>query len=356
MSHFTAVVLEHGYASIEVEREIIRAAGGELINAEDLPWPEKLKLCENADAILFRRGTITAEMIASFRRCKIIVRYGIGTDNIDREAATRHGIIVGHVPSYCLEEVADHTLALWLACVRDVVGTHEKMREGAWDLRRPLPLRRVRGRTFGIIGLGKIGEAVARRLHGWDLRIVAFDPFLSGAEAARRGANLVDFDTLIRESDYISLHVPLLPETRHLVGAPEFARMKPGSILINTSRGPVIDTEALIAGLDVGRLARVALDVFEEEPLPSHSPLRRDPRILLSDHVAWYSEESQQELQKTAAEEIARVCTGQLPRSIANPELLLKRPEWAALSEIRGVDWQMQRLERARQTAAPGND
>ncbi len=352
MSRFKIVLLEHGYATTDYERRIIEEAGGEFIDAEKLPLMEALQLCEQADGILCRRLDLTAEMIQRFRRCQVIVRYGVGTDNVDTKAATEAGIIVGHVPAYCVDEVSVHALSLLLACVRRVVSTHKKMEGGGWDVHRGEPIWRMAGRTLGLVGLGNIGRAMARKLSGWDLKILATDPFIDPARAAALGVTLVDLDTLCRESDYISLHAPLLPETRHLIDERTLALMKPGAILVNTARGPVVDTAALLRAIDAGHLAGAGLDVFEEEPLPVDSPFRLHPRIVVTDHTAWYSEESQIQLQTTAAQEIVRVCSGGLPLSMANPEVLHRLNRFAEWKPGDNVRWQLQRLEKMRRDAS----
>jgi len=345
VSRFRVVLIEHGYSSVEHERQIISAAGGEFIDAESLPLQEALCLCEEADGILCRRLEITASMIQKFSRCKILVRYGVGTDNVDMDAATSAGIMVGHVPNYCVDEVSTHALTLLLACVRKVVVTHERVQRGGWDVHRSDPIYRLAGRTLGLVGLGRIGGAVARKLRGWDLQILATDPFAEPERAQSLGVQLVPLETLLGESDYLSLHCPLLPETRHLVNRESLALARPGLILINTSRGPVVDTAALLQALIHGRLAGAGLDVFEDEPLPSNSALRTHPAVILTDHTAWYSEESQIQLQETAAQEMVRACTGGLPLSLANPQVLhrLRRfNEWTPTEEAR---WQLKRLE-----------
>jgi D-3-phosphoglycerate dehydrogenase len=343
---FKVILIEHGYASSDCEREIISAAGGELIDAEKLPISEALQLCESADGILFRRLEITAAMIKRFRRCKVIVRYGVGTDNVDIGAATAAKMIVGHVPSYCIDEVSVHAIALLLACIRKIVPTHAKMEQGGWDVHRDDPIFRMAGRTLGIVGFGTIGRAVAQKLTGWGLRLLAFDPYFEKSRTDALRAQFVDFDTLCRESDYISLHCPLLPETRHLFGDRALALMKRGAILINTARGPIVDSNALLKSLNDGHLAAAGLDVFEEEPLAPKSPLRHHPRLVVTDHTAWYSEESQRDLQKGAAEEVVRVCTGGLPRSLANPEVLRRLGRWKEWAPGENVIWQLKRLEK----------
>jgi len=343
---FRVVILKHGYPSIENERRIVTAAGGELINGEEMPEAKGLRQCGEADGVLVRWLKITPDLIKQWPRCRIIVRYGVGTDNVDVDAATEAGIIVGHVPHYCTDEVATHAIALLLACVRGLPRTQKKMERGGWDLNPAEPLSRMKGRTLGLAGFGSIGQAVARKMSGWGLRLLATDPYVDRSRTDALGVELVDLVTLRRESDYLSLHVPLLPETRHLIDARALALMKPGAMLINTARGPVLDTAALLAALDRGRLAMAGLDVFEEEPLPPDSPLRSHPRVVVTDHAAWYSEESQAELQATAAEEVVRVCTGGLPRSLVNPEVLHRLGRFAGWTPSDPVRWQLNRLEK----------
>jgi D-3-phosphoglycerate dehydrogenase len=343
MAKFKVVLMEHGYSTTEYERNIIASAGGEFIDANDLALEKALTLCEEADAVMLRRIQVTAELIRRFRRCKIILRYGVGTDNVDVQAATEAGIIVGHVPSYCLDEVSSHAIGLLLACVRRIVRTHQKMERGDWDVHRNDPIWRMAGKTFGLVGFGQIAQTVARKLAGWDMHIIASDPF---AETDR--VRLVDLDTLCRESDYISIHAPLLPETRHLIGQKQFASMKRGVILVNTARGPLVDTTALFQALAEGQVAQAALDVFEEEPLPATSFLRAHPQVIVTDHVGWYSEESQIQLQKTGASEAVAVCLGGLPQSMANPEVLCKLgrfDEWVPSPTAR---WQIKRMQQLR--------
>src|SRR5947209_12534432 len=274
MPNFKVVLIEHGYATTQYERKIIESAGGEFIDAEQLSLKEALRLCEDADGIFCRRLQVTAGMLERFRRCKIIVRYGVGTDNIDVEAATLAGIIVGHVPVYCVDEVSSHAIALLLACVRQIVSTHQRVHAGAWDVHRGQPLYRMEGNTLGLIGFGSIGQSMARKLSGWGLKLLAVDPFTDPSCANALGVKLVNLETLCRESDYVSLHCPLLPETHHLISERAISLMKAGAILINTARGPLIDSQSLLAALDAGHIASAVLDAFTEEPLPAVSPLR----------------------------------------------------------------------------------
>jgi D-3-phosphoglycerate dehydrogenase len=336
-ARFKVALLQHEYASTEIERRIIEQAGGQLVDADILPEAERLPAAAEADAIIVRWLNVTPEIIRRLHRCRIIVRYGVGYDNVHYEAATAAGIMIGHCPHYCLDEVATHALALLLACVRGIAATQATLSAGGWSQNPYFHASRMAGRTLGIVGLGNIGSTFARKLGGWGMRLLASDPFVEPEHAASAGVTLVDFETLLRESDYISLHVPLLPETHHLIGERAFALMKPGVILVNTARGPIVDEAALLAALECGKVAAAALDVFEREPLPADSALRRHPCLLLSNHAAWYSEDALAELHRSVAEDAVRVCTGGLPVALANPEVLHKlgrfhewQPTWNA--------------------------
>jgi D-3-phosphoglycerate dehydrogenase / 2-oxoglutarate reductase len=351
MARFQAVLIEHGYETTRYEREVIEAAGGELIDADGMPLEQALDLCEAADGILCRRLEVPRDMLRRFRRCRILVRYGVGTDNVDVDAATDFGIIVGHVPSYCADEVSTHAIALLLACVRQVVATDRRLRAGGWDVRRGETIHRMAGRTLGLVGLGGIGRAVARKLAGWGVHLLAADPFVEPRIPAELGVELVDVETLCRLSDYVSLHCPLLPETRHLIDERMLSAIKPGACLVNTARGPLVDTGSLLAALADGRLSAAGLDVFEDEPLPPSAPLRNHDRVVVTDHAAWYSEQSQVDLQRTAAEEIVRVCSGGLPGSLANPEVLKRLGRWDEWEPAENMRWQLKRLDALAEAA-----
>jgi D-3-phosphoglycerate dehydrogenase len=343
---FKVVAIKHTYPDTGIERAVVERAGGRFVNADTFADADWLRECADADAILVRWLKITPELIATFSRCKIIVRYGIGYDNVDVNAATRANIIVGHIPNYSIDEVSTHTIAMLLACARNIVPTHQKIQRGGFDENQDTIRWRTSGKTLGLVGLGNIGRAVARKMAGWGMRLIASDPFVDPAKAAALGVELVDLETVCRTSDYVSLHTPLLPETRHIIGRRELGWMKPTAIVVNTARGPLLDGQALIEALNENRIASAGIDVFEQEPLPPDSPFRSHPRVVVSDHIAWYSEESLQELKTTAAEECVRVATGGLPRSLANPEVLEQLGRWKDWEMNDTVRWQLKRLER----------
>jgi D-3-phosphoglycerate dehydrogenase / 2-oxoglutarate reductase len=350
MAHFRVVALGHGYSSTAIERRIVESAGGSFIDADAEGWgePQAWAAAQEADAVAVRWTAVTEDLIRRLRRCRILMRYGAGYDNVDETAATEAGIMIGHVPGYCVDEVATHAIALLLACARHLLTSHQRLADGGWDANPARPMYRMKGRTIGLIGLGGIGSAVARKLGGWGCRLVAADPYVDAEHATAMGVSVLDLETLLRESDYLTLHVPFLPETRHLIDRRALALLKRGAILVNTSRGLVLDTDALLASLDSGQLAAAGLDVFEEEPLPLDSKLRGESRVVLTDHSGWYSEESETELHRTVAEEIVRVCAGGLPLAVANPEVLERlgrahewTPNWNAL-------WRRRRADRFR--------
>jgi D-3-phosphoglycerate dehydrogenase / 2-oxoglutarate reductase len=264
---------------------------------------------KKADALLVNVTPVDAALLDRSPRCRVVVTYGVGYDHIDLDEARRRKVVVANVPDYCTDEVADHTLALILALARQIVPGHELVRSGGWGVQALGNIRRIRGRTLGLIGYGRTGRAVAERARGFGLRVIAYDPQVPwGGEAATMLASLRE---LLREADFVSLHAPLRPETARLIDDRALALMKPGSMLINTSRGALVDTGALLRALDRGSLAGAALDVFPDEP-PEAALLDR-PGLLLSPHSAYYSAEAIVELKRSAAQAVAVVLTGGTP-------------------------------------------
>jgi len=272
------------------------------------------------DAImLFHDISLVGE--SSFARapkCRCVVRAGVGFNNIDLEAATRHGVIVCNVPDYGTEEVADHAIMFLLALARRLVPSLEAIRSGTWDYRTALGTPRLRGKTFGVVGCGRIGTAAALRAKALGLDVVFYDPLLrQGMEKALGIRRVYQLDELLEQSHFVSLHCYLDATTRHLLNAQTFARMRPGAFLINTARGPIVDENALLDSLDSGHLAAAALDVVEREPLDNNR-LRRHPLVLLTPHTAFYSVEGYVELRTKTAEEVRRILLGETPRNPVN--------------------------------------
>ena len=270
----------------------------------------------DADVLLNQYVPITGEVLDALPRCRLVVRYGVGVDNVDVAAATERGVWVANVPDYGRDEVADHTLALALAVLRGVVVLDRSVRDGVWDLEAARPLHRLATLTYGVVGCGAIGRAVARRAAGLGMRVLGYDiPQVRSGPPIER----VPLEGLLEAADVVSLHAALTPESHHLIGAAALGRMRPTAFLVNTARGGLVDAAALLAALDAGALAGAALDVLEGEPPDELGwRLARHPRVVATPHAAWYSEEAFHTLKTEVAREALRVLEGGRPRSPVN--------------------------------------
>ncbi len=286
--------------------------------------PERVvEMARDADGILVVRADINAAVMDALPRLKVIGRCGIGLDNIDTAAAAERGIAIVYAPGFCSPEVADHTMAMLLACARKLEPLHRKLRDhGVWGRDIASPMTALRASTVGLVGFGAIGQGVAERARAFGMRVVAADPAADPEAARRLGVELVTLDELLPQADYLSLHLPLLASTKHLIDASRIARMKPTAFVINTSRGPLIDEAALIDALSSGRLGGAALDVFEQEPLPASSPLKTLDNVMMSPHIGGLSNESQVVMRRLVAESAGRILCGRWP---AGPELFAPR-------------------------------
>ena len=312
------VVTDQVFGSLEIERGLLAPLDAELVEAPAKDEATLVGAVAGADALLVCYASVTPAVIeaAAAGGCRVIARYGIGVDNIDLEAATAAGIVVTNVPDYCLDEVADHGMALLLGVARGLVEGALAVREGRWEL-PGAGIHRIRGRTLALVGVGRIGRRLADRALAFGLDVVAFDPFASdlGTPGIRRAATL---EEAVAEADFVSLHAPMTEENHHMVGDRLIGAMRRGPVIVNTARGGLVDLDAVLAALDDGRLSAVALDVTEVEPLPEAHPLRRHPRAVITPHMAFHSEEAQQELQRRAAEEVVRALAGEPPRCPVN--------------------------------------
>jgi D-3-phosphoglycerate dehydrogenase len=314
MATLRVAVTDDRYGSYEEENAVLRQIGVSVEVHDRMDEAETVRVLAQADGILVNLHPLPAGVIEKLERCRVISRYGVGYDNVDVETATSKGIWVARVPDYCLEDVSDQALALLLGCVRKVAFKDRRIREGAWNLHREQPSYRIAGKTLGLIGYGAIARTLHRKMSGLHLdRVLAFDPYLDPEKIAENGAQAVTLRRLLKESDYISVHAPLNEETRGLIGSRELALMKKTAILVNTSRGPLLEEKAVAAALAGGEIAAAGLDVFESEPLPPDSPLLRLDNAVLSDHAGWYSEESVAELKTKAAWNVLEVLRGGKP-------------------------------------------
>jgi D-3-phosphoglycerate dehydrogenase len=323
------LITDYAWKSLDPERAILAEAGASLVVAETGNEEELVRLAPDADGILTCWKPVTARVIREAARCRCIGRYGIGLDNIDVACATEEGIIVTNVPAYCLEEVSDHALALILSLARKVTAADHAVKDGRYDLPSLMPIYRLAGKTLGIVGFGKIGRTLYRKVRGFHFKILVYDPYLDPRALEGFEVEPVSFDDLVRRSDFISIHAPLTPETRGLFDAAAFALMKPTAVVVNTSRGALIDEGALLDALNGGKIAGAGLDVLTAEPPDLQNPLVQHPRAIITPHAAFYSEESVLDLQTTAARQMAEVLRGRRPEHIVNPEVL-QRPELRA--------------------------
>jgi D-3-phosphoglycerate dehydrogenase / 2-oxoglutarate reductase len=302
----------------QIERDLLGAVDANLVHVNSLESPESREQIRQADALIVTTHRVSAELIGSMERCRIISRAGTGLDAIDIPAATAHGVWVAYVPDYSVDEVSSHAVGLLLAHARGIPQLLEAARAGSWNNQAVIPRRRLRGQTLGLLGFGRIGQAVAAKARGLGVEIIVHDPFLQDQVIADGGARPVDRETLLREADYLSLHTPLTESNRRFLDAQSLALMKPTAFVINTARGGLIDEEALLNAVQLGQLAGAALDVLTVEPPPPDHPLLHEPRIMITPHTGWYSEDASVDVRVRASEEVVRVLRGERPRCPVN--------------------------------------
>ena len=308
MSRRLALALDRLGSSLQPEAAILEPLGISVEYASPDADRRARQLGE-AEAVLLNRMIVDAAFFDSAPHCRVIVTYGVGHDHIDLREAERRGVIVAHVPDYCTDEVADHTMALFLAVARGIGQGDALVRGGGWGVEAVGTLHRLRGRVFGLVGFGRIARAVAERAQAFGLTVVAYDPAFLQSSVNGEPVKLLDnLRALLLASDVVSLHLPLTPETSGLIDARALRQMKTGAILINTSRGALVDLRALLNALDSGRLSGAGLDVFPDEP-PDPASITR-PTLVVTPHIGYYSIESMQELKESAARAVAAALTG----------------------------------------------
>ncbi|MPV36084.1 C-terminal binding protein [Georgenia subflava] len=315
------VITDCDHASIDIEQAVADAEGAELILGNGTSPTEVIASSAGADGLVVQYGQITAEVMDALPGLRAIGRYGVGVDTVDVEAATARGIAVCNVPDYGTEAVSDHAIALALAVNRGIGVLDRGVRAGSADLTPSQPVYTIAGRTFGVLGLGAIGTATARKAAGLGFEVIVTDPLLEPGTTAE-GYEVVDLEELLRRSQVLSIHVPLVPATHHLIDAARLGTMRRDAIVVNTSRGGVVDTDALVEALRSGQILGAGLDVFETEPLPADHPLTTFDRVLLTPHSAFYSEESYAELKRRTIQNVVDVVAGRTPRNVLNPAVL----------------------------------
>ncbi|MDD2573542.1 MAG: C-terminal binding protein [Bacillota bacterium] len=318
MSKFKVALVHTIFPELDIEYGEIEKADGELIVAKDQTEEEMIRVVKDADAIVTVYAEVTEKIIDAAEKCKIIVRTGIGTNNIDINAATKRGIYVANVPDYCFDEVSDHAIALALALSRKIVLLNQKVKRGEWDFEGAQPILAMRGQTFGLMGFGNIPKFVAKKAKVFGFNVIAYDPYVKQEDAKALGVKLVDLETLLKESDFVSLHAPLTEETMHVINEKTLKLMKPTAFLINTARGPLVDEKAICKALKEKWIAGAGLDVLEQEPPVADNPLFTLYNVILTPHAAFTSDKSEVALRVKAMQEAIRGALGEKPKNWVN--------------------------------------
>jgi D-3-phosphoglycerate dehydrogenase len=309
------VITDCDHPSVQIETDILERRGFEVVLEQCRTEEDVIEKCRDAVGLINQYAPLTGKVFRELANCKVIVRYGVGVDNVDLDAASAYGIQVCNVPDYGVEEVSDHALAMTLSLVRKINLLSNEVKRNNWDFQVAQPIRRLKELTFGVVGLGRIGRATARKALGMGWRVIGCDRNEAGP---MEGVDQVAFDELIAEADMISIHVPLTDETHHLFNRDVFRRMKNTAVLVNTARGPIVDEGALLEALRNGEIAGAAIDVMENEPPLKDHPLFALDNVIITPHAAWYSEEAFRELKRKAAEEAANVILDGKPRYPVN--------------------------------------
>ncbi len=317
------LITDHVWPTTDPERAVLEAGGATVVVSPDGEEGTLIELARDADAIMTCFAQVTERVVRAAEQCQVIGRFGVGVDNIAVSTATELGIAVTYVPDYCVDEVSDHVMALLHAWNRKITLFDRSVKESGWGS-QPLTMRmmRLRGKTIGIVGFGRIGQAVAAKAKAFGMNLLAADPVVPAETVSAHGGSLVDLASLLSESDFVTLHAPLTSETRNLIGSEQLGLMKPESFLINAARGPLIDEEALYHALTQGQIAGAGLDVMVDNVPPNDHPLLGLDNIIITPHVAFFSQESTLELEQRAAGEVVSVMHGRIPDNLVNHAVL----------------------------------
>ena len=321
-ARFRVLVTDRAWPDASVEQQILAEVDAEVVEPASTSEADLMAAAADVDAIATNWAKVTAAVISASGKCQIVARFGIGIDNIAVDAATDLQIPVTNCPDYCVSEVSDHALGLLLACNRRIALYHERSKRREYNSTTSMPIQRLTGQTLGLLGLGKIAQTLVPKAQAFGLKIIAHTQ--SGQDYGT-GIPMVTFDELLSSSDYISVHAPLTPQTRHLFDEHAFRRMRPSAYLINTSRGGLIDHDALWAALQQNQLAGAALDVFDPEPPDLSQPLFQDERVIVTPHAAFVSEQAIQQLRVEAMQNIVEVLSGRRPDNVVNPQIYSDR-------------------------------
>ncbi|MDK2928159.1 MAG: D-3-phosphoglycerate dehydrogenase / 2-oxoglutarate reductase [Bacillota bacterium] len=322
MAEFKVVLTDNIFPDLNLERDMLAAAGAELVLAD--PERDLAEELKDADAVINTYAKLPAPVIEKLERCRLIIRNGIGVDTIDVAAASQKGIMVANIPTYCLEEVATHATALILACNRKVVFLNGKVKAGIWNVKLAIPIQAPEASVVGLAGFGRIPRSVSRKVKALGFDVIAYDPYVAQADADVYGVTMVDFSTLLAKSDYISIHCPLTAETRGMFDYEAFRKMKRSAYLINTARGAVVKEKDLVAALRDGLIAGAALDVLETDGIAPDHPFLKMENVILTPHAAWYSEQSILRRRTQTVEEVIKVLKGGEPTSFVNRRSIVR--------------------------------
>ena len=317
------LITDYVWPSVEPEKAVLALADAEAVVAPDGSEDTLVEMARDADAILTCFAKVTAKVVRAAERCVVISRYGVGVDNIDVETATELGIVVTYVPDYCIPEVSDHVIGMMLDWNRRLTFFDRATKTQGWGSEGlGMRIMRLEGKRLGIVGFGRIGRGVAAKAQPFGLEVLASDPFVTPGSAAASGARLVELDELLRESDFVTIHSPLIPQTRNMIGRDELAMMKPDAFLINCARGGLIDEDALYEALTTGGIAGAGLDVLVDIDPPLDNRLIQLGNVIVTPHTAFFSQEAVLELEERAAGEVVHVFQGQMPDNLVNPPVL----------------------------------
>jgi D-3-phosphoglycerate dehydrogenase len=328
---YKVVLTDYEWPDLNIEKNIFLKIGADFVAAHCVSELDVINLAENADAVITEYAPLTKHVIEKLVSCKIISMNAAGYDNVDVEAATEAGILVVNCPDYCYDEVADHTMALLLACARGIVRFDHHIKKKVWDFKSAGRLNRIRGSILGLVGFGGVARAVGKRAKAFGMKVIAYDPYVSKEIFNREEVVQVTVEAIFEESDFISIHTPRTPETINLVSQKELSIMKKSAYIINTSRGSILDEKALLNALQQEKIGGAAIDVMDREPPDFWNTLFSCDNLIVTPHAAFYSEDAMAEVRRRGAEQVIQVLEGKWPQHIVNKELLVSKKTRANL-------------------------
>lgn len=323
MARYSVFMTDSIFPDTSIEKEVLSSIDAELTLSSKIDPQTFSREGRDCDAMLVVYAPVGAEVIESLTRCKVMVRTGIGFNNINLDAATKKGIMVANVPDYCIDEVADHTMALFLTGIRKINFLNSRVKDGVWNVNEARPIPRLRGKLYGLLGCGAIGQQVAERVAAFGMEVVGYDPYAPDEVFVKSGIRRIDnIDRFFELVDALSLHLPLTDETKYIINRQNLKKMKRNAFVVNTSRGPLVNEQELYEALKEGVIAGAALDVMETEPPKGVPPLAELPNVIITPHAAFFSDGSEPELRRKAAQEIVRTLTEGAPKFWVNKKLM----------------------------------